>query len=184
MLADMGSGQYTSGYFGPERYNILCNASFGHSVPIINGMAQSPGALHRAADVQLESGEQTETFSLDLAQVYADNSLLQLKRRFTWTKTSQPVLMLEDSYQFASLPESVTERFITPLKPRIEEDAVILSSDQAALRIVFDNKLLAPEIQELQHKAHRGRLLTFYALDFAVIRTEQNMKLSLRFELE
>lgn len=92
--------------------------------------------------------------------------------------------MLEDSYQFASLPESVTERFITPLKPRIEEDAVILSSDQAALRIVFDNKLLAPEIQELQHKAHRGRLLTFYALDFAVIRTEQNMKLSLRFELE
>ncbi|WP_438491473.1 hypothetical protein [Paenibacillus sp. IHBB 3054] len=183
LLADMGSGQYTSGYFGPERYNILCNASFGHSVPIINGMAQSPGGQHRAADVQMESGELTETFSLDLAQVYEDNSLLRLKRRFTWTKTSQPVLMLEDSYQFASPPESVTERFITPLKPRIEEDAVILSSDQAALRIVFDNKLLAPEIQVLQHKAHRGRLATFYALDFAVIRTEQNMKLSLRFEL-
>ncbi|MBQ8301791.1 MAG: heparinase II/III family protein, partial [Clostridia bacterium] len=44
ILCDIGSGEYTKEYFSDKRYEILCDSSFGHSVPIINGYGQSSGS--------------------------------------------------------------------------------------------------------------------------------------------
>ena len=34
IISDLGAGEYTKAYFGPERYSVLCCSSRGHSVPI------------------------------------------------------------------------------------------------------------------------------------------------------
>ena len=43
MLTDLGAGEYTKEYFHDGRYRILCNNSFGHSVPVIDGEGQKEG---------------------------------------------------------------------------------------------------------------------------------------------
>ncbi|MFP4974768.1 hypothetical protein ACE6ED_05125 [Paenibacillus sp. CN-4] len=43
-LTDLGSGEYTSSYFGEKRYTFDCNGAQGHSLPIIDGMLQAEGA--------------------------------------------------------------------------------------------------------------------------------------------
>ncbi len=40
LVADPGIGRYTSGYFGRERYTLFTCSSMGHSVPMVNGLAQ------------------------------------------------------------------------------------------------------------------------------------------------
>ncbi|MFJ2374236.1 hypothetical protein ACIOZL_15690 [Streptomyces sp. NPDC087769] len=40
LLAELGAGFYNGQYFGPDRYDILCTGSQGHSVPLLNGTVQ------------------------------------------------------------------------------------------------------------------------------------------------
>lgn len=49
LICDLGAGEYTSAYFGPGRYGILCNSSEGHSVPIVNGKFQKSGKEYGAS---------------------------------------------------------------------------------------------------------------------------------------
>ncbi len=48
LLCDLGAGEYTGDYFGAGRYDILCNSSEGHNVPILNGRFQKDGAQYKA----------------------------------------------------------------------------------------------------------------------------------------
>ena len=48
LLTDLGAGEYTKDYFGDGRYDILCNRSMGHSVPLVNGREQCAGREYRA----------------------------------------------------------------------------------------------------------------------------------------
>ena len=48
IISDLGAGEYTKKYFGPERYEILCNSSRGHSVPVIEGKYQCAGREYGA----------------------------------------------------------------------------------------------------------------------------------------
>lgn len=43
-LTDLGAGEYVKSYFQNKRYDFLPTSSRGHSVPIINGYVQRPGA--------------------------------------------------------------------------------------------------------------------------------------------
>ncbi len=43
LLTDLGAGEYTKQYFGPERYQILCNSSFGPQGDL-TGEGQKAGA--------------------------------------------------------------------------------------------------------------------------------------------
>ena len=46
LLTDLGAGEYTRDYFGEKRYDILCNHSFGHSVPVIDGKGRKERNMH------------------------------------------------------------------------------------------------------------------------------------------
>ncbi|MCD8068219.1 MAG: heparinase II/III-family protein [Lachnospiraceae bacterium] len=46
-LTDLGAGEYDRDYFSQNRYRAICNHSFGHSVPILNGQGQREGAAYR-----------------------------------------------------------------------------------------------------------------------------------------
>ena len=59
LLTDLGRGEYTREYFGPNRYALLCNGSQGHSVPIVEGRCQSPGAEHFARVAEASGSDST-----------------------------------------------------------------------------------------------------------------------------
>ncbi len=45
-LTDLGAGEYDRDYFSENRYRAICNHSFGHSVPILDGQGQREGEAY------------------------------------------------------------------------------------------------------------------------------------------
>lgn len=183
-LADLGSGLYSADYFGEQRYEIPCNASFGHSVPIINGRYQSSGAQHHAAVTHLQLGERTNELELELASAYDDVHLQSLRRCFKWhktLKTEKPYLELTDKYCFTAIPEQVTERFICAVKPQLVDGHVVLSRDDLSIQVTYAKDNLKPVINELEHLDHFGKKKIFYTLDFKPISLDLCMETKLVF---
>jgi len=167
-LADMGAGLYTADYFGPKRYDIICNSSFGHSVPIIGGMGQKAGRECKAAVLHAVTGEREDVLSLDLAAAYPQTGLARFVRTFVWQKNAVPCLMLEDAYSFSGEPADVTERFVTPFRPQPEGRGRVLLAGGGRLAVEYDAAVASPSIKPLEFVNHDGRTMVFYALDFAV----------------
>jgi hypothetical protein len=183
-LADLGSGLYTADYFGEQRYQIPCNASFGHSVPIINGHYQSAGAKHRAIVTHLQLGKGTNELELELAFAYEGVHLQSLRRCFRWHKTSKtekPYLELTDKYCFTAMPEQVTERFICAVKPQLVDGNVELRTDDLTIQVTYAKDTLKPVINELEHMDHFGEKQIFYTLDFKLLSLDLCMETKVVF---
>lgn len=116
---DLGRGEYTRQYFGPQRYECLCCSSEGHSVPVIGGQYQKHGKSHRASDVRFEKqADGTVVFSGDIAGAYEIEGLSSLRRTFAIRPETGGVTV-SDTFGFSGAPLSVTERLIGFAKPEI-----------------------------------------------------------------
>ncbi|MDF2963254.1 MAG: hypothetical protein K0S39_4989 [Paenibacillus sp.] len=186
LLADLGSGQYTRSYFGPQRYEILCNGSLGHSVPVINGRGQREGADAKAKVLETNRSGDREVYALELASAYeAAVSLQSLERRFMWLKSELPQLVLEDKFVFADAPESVSERLMSWLKPVLAGDGrLVMDGGAVRLYIEYDRNSLDWRTEELLHVDHFGKPVPCYAVDFIVKQpaVTQTVKLKLTFQ--
>lgn len=120
LLVDLGSGKYTRQYFSSERYNIIECASFGHSVPIIDGVFQSVGADMRAVDVKYERG----SLSFDMAGAYKAEGLKSLVRSFTLEDDG---IILHDSFDCSDSSE-IVERIAVIKEPSIEEGRICVGA--------------------------------------------------------
>jgi hypothetical protein len=165
-LADMGCGLYTRDYFGPRRYEILCNSSLGHSVPVIAGQGQRAGSAYRAKVLRVETGRAEDVLVLDIAGAYAVPSLQSWVRTFVWRKSPSPHLVLEDEFAFAEAPGELIERFITPFLPVPAGSGRVILNGR--LFVEYDAIFLEPRVQPFEFLAHDSKTETFYALDFAV----------------
>ncbi|PTM59414.1 heparinase II/III family protein [Desmospora activa] len=211
-FADIGCGMYTAGYFGSERYSLLCNGSQGHSLPIIDGHHQSEGATCRSHLEEIVIGKDEDVFSLNIAAVYPIPTLMRLGRRFLWQKGEQPTLILEDTFVFTAKPESITERFITTFPPEAEGagsftltgiaglgtrndpdetgravagksgPGVNTSANKPHLHIHFDPSIVEPVIQEMQYINHFGEQMQIFALDFNVREPDHRHKIRFTFQ--
>ncbi|OPH53415.1 hypothetical protein BC351_06010 [Paenibacillus ferrarius] len=170
LLADLGSGRYTRAYFGPERYEILCNGSQGHSVPIIDGHYQQAGAAHRAELLEFTSTEAQDTLALELSSAYGTEKVRQWVRRFTWRKTEPPTLVVSDRFEFTKAPTTLVERFISWHLPQLAEDGriVIAPTKEARLYIGFDPSLFDWSVESFIHDDHYGQSRACYAIDFTL----------------
>lgn len=119
LLADYGCGEYTNQYFMRQtRYLDLCNSSRGHSVPEIDGIAQSDGREFSA-----ENTAASETvFSMDMEKAYAHPKLKHLKRSFD---VGERGVIICDSYTFDDEKEhNICERFVSLEEPEITPNGV------------------------------------------------------------
>ncbi|UQZ81464.1 Heparinase II/III-like protein [Paenibacillus konkukensis] len=183
-LADLGCGMYTQQYFGAERYSYLCNASEGHSVPIIDGKPQREGAGYRAKVLGVSVAPDTERMELELAGAYGDERLRQLKRSFLWHKQEQPVLTMEDSYVFGEEPEQIVERFITMTEPDVSGEDLTIPGAGQRLIIDYDAKELQPHIVKLSFADHYGIDRDVYAIDFKLLHPKRECAVQFRFRFE
>lgn len=110
ILCDFGAGEYTRDYFqDATRYGYLCNASFGHSVPIINGCGQLPGRQYCGRVLTHDNG----VFRVDMAGAYQIPGLHSAVRKM---QLDGDQFIMEDI--FAGDELQVTERFVTMIPPK------------------------------------------------------------------
>lgn len=171
LLCELGSGEYTAEYFGAQRYRILNNSSRGHSVPIINGKYQEAGNKYLGRTI-IGSGRVFET---EIATAYPKCGLTSLRRRFECGSAGISVC---DSYSFNSVPENVTERFVTFITPDVKGDSVYMGGR----RIVFDSEILECHVSEEIYKAHDCTEKNVYFIDFAVKSPSESFELKFTIE--
>ncbi len=120
ILADPGSGTYTRQYFKDEsRYTeIFEPSSAAHNVPIIDGGHQKHGMEYRAIGTRVEDS----TFITDFATAYGNDGLTSLERRIA---CADDFVSLTDSFLCVG-EHGLTERFVTFIKPVIEDGRIVL----------------------------------------------------------
>jgi hypothetical protein len=157
-LADIGAEKYRRETFRPEtRYNILNHASWGHSVPIINGDGyQMFGREYCAKNVQFGDS----TFSLDIEGAYESGIVERIHRKF---ELSEKCVTLSDTFWFSDKTEYVTERFVSCIEPEISDGTVVIGK----ARMIFDRNRYVVAYSTDTYRAHNGdELITVYLIDF------------------
>ncbi len=116
ILADIGAMIYNKDTFSSKRYELLQNSSLGHSVPVVNGKAQSFGKEFCGKVLAVAEDE----FVFEMGCAYGLKSD-EITRSFELKENG---FMLKDTFKLEN--NSVVERFVTPFKPEINGDEIIL----------------------------------------------------------
>ena len=155
ILCDFGAGEYTRDYFLPGlRYHYLCNNSFGHSLPIINGNGQKDGREYVGHVLSHTDGR----FCIEMANAYALENLRSAVRTMGLTDEA---FTLSDHFDGTDL--DVTERFVSLIPPVLAGNRVLLDG------YVLENSLgLTPNIHSETLAAHDGGQATLHLIDFAI----------------
>ncbi|KHF34799.1 hypothetical protein CM49_03021 [Paenibacillus sp. P1XP2] len=123
---------------------------------------------------------------VDISGAYPDQGLAALERDLEWNKGELPSLKLVDEFRFTLPPESITERFVTQIKPLFQDDGSIIlkGAGTRSLRIDFDQDLYRVEAAENSFTNHFGVNEAWYGIDFHVLRPSMNQRLEFAFRFE
>jgi hypothetical protein len=160
LLCDIGSGEYTKSYFGAGRYDIFCNSSFSHNVPIIDGQGQCDGRTYAAQDVTFDHNG---AISMDIAPVYPEGSLTSLRRLIAFDyKTGH--LTLRDEIK-VSRATQIVERFVSLMQPTFKNGVVTVEQGPARCTLLAKTTQ-APLLGKTEHMNHYGKSVDVYTIDF------------------
>ena len=152
LLCDLGAGRYFNGYFDSKiRYTLLNNASWGHSVPIVDGQFQKEGREYGGS--LSWNGNQIR---VDFAGAYG-GALKKLVRTFEYRDDQ---ILLTDEFGGC---KKITERFVTVVKPKLIANGVKIGG----VTLLCDGAV--PRISESVFERHgykKRRLETVYLIDF------------------
>lgn len=141
-ICDMGRGRYTKQYFQPEqRYSFICNNSFGHSVPIINGKGEKAGKEF-CGELSYTDG----IAKIEFAKAYGLPELHRLTRVFGFDDNS---VGMTDSFDTDNGTE-ITERFISFVIPKVCDDAVIIGD----IALHFDRSVCDVSVKKEKNTVH------------------------------
>jgi len=112
MLLDPGNEVYTARTFSKQRYESNLLNSWGHSVPVVAGKLQRPGAEAHARVMDTVFSDESDTLQLDLASAYECPELKKLERTFVYDRTGKGMLTVTDKVEFDT-PQSFSTALIT-----------------------------------------------------------------------
>ncbi len=112
VFVDLGSGRYNNEYFSPKRYDSIYTSSRGHSVPIINGQYQKAGREYKGTLVR-----DGNRITVEMSAAYGIDKLNRLTRVFEYGDKGIVMTDVCDG------DVEVTERFVSLVKPVINEDS-------------------------------------------------------------
>ena len=138
IFCDLGAGRYTRQYFGPERYEIFCNGSQGHNVPIIDGHFQKEGREYCGKISYVEN-----RITVEMAGAYEAGVIDRLTRTFLCDENK---IVLKDS--FSEVHGNVIERFVTLREPQICENMVTVDN----VHLKFDPSIVQVSVSQAAHE--------------------------------
>lgn len=169
LLTDIGRGEYTKQYFGPQRYTIFCNGSQGHSVPIVEEEYQAAGGKFKGEILDVKLSRQEDSISMDIAGAYGSKNLKCLIRTLVFRQEGEGVLRLKDVYEFGQNPKTITERFVSFYKPVIAEDGqIMVQGEKGGVEILYNGKKLQANVQRVEFIRHNAEPRDVYAIDLYV----------------
>ena len=102
LLCDPGAMTYTAATFGPDRYRFPIMNSYGHSVPVVDGHLQSPGAKARGSVVKQTFQDSRDRMEADLTTCYPSvPDLKKLTRIWEFERQNRGALLLIDRFDAA-----------------------------------------------------------------------------------
>ncbi|HJC56870.1 MAG TPA: heparinase II/III-family protein [Candidatus Eisenbergiella intestinipullorum] len=163
LLTDLGAGEYTRQYFGPQRYEILCNNSFGHSVPVLDGSGQKDGREYGCSGF---SADEKGGCEIHFAGAYGDGRVKDLCRSFRYDPDTE-VLEIADRLE-AETDVPMWENLVTQYRPVIRNGQVWITGKDYACRVETGDLAGGFLIEEKKHSSHKGVLENVYCISWEV----------------
>lgn len=183
LLTDLGAGEYTREYFGSGRYDILCNSSFGHSVPVIDGRGQSAGREYCARSFRAEITEQLVSLideenqlqnraavqvEMELAGAYAVPELRRAHRYLSFS-LADGSLLLQDDFLVDGEGHQITAQLVTQLLPERDGSRLLLRHAGVLAEIMIEGRNMEDiTVTEEKHSSHEGAAEKLYAIRWQV----------------
>ena len=173
LLSDLGAGEYTKDYFSDGRYQILCNRSLGHSVPLING-AEQPEGKEYCADL-FEWNQQDRKLTISFAGAYEKGLIDSIQREITFPEHGKKPMqvMLEDRFACNDKTGVITESLVTGYQPEPDNQGVTIKGKNGYCRI--EGFSSAPTILPMEHSLHDGRHVTVYLIHWDLYKSDTNV---------
>lgn len=178
ILDDIGASEYVKGYFGENRYSHFAPSSLSHNLPVIDGKGQSGGKEFAAKNVIIAE----DSFSADIAGAYGMDKLLSLTRKIDFDKVCGKTV-ITDTFNFAKAPQSLSERFVTPTKPKISEGEIVFGDGGRFMTMRYDPEKLEPTLStvtDIRHDITEERIT--YIVDLFVKSPSENETVKLTIE--
>lgn len=145
MIIDAGVGTYTRQTFSDERYSIWTMQSNYHNLPMINGVAQVPGAQYRSRNVKFDP--EKWIFSLDLAGAYpADASVEKWQR--TYQLQSKGGLVLQEEFKLIKAIKPNQLNFLSWGNPDVSVSGIVsFEKEGVKLKLSYDAAQFEPSVE-------------------------------------
>lgn len=163
LLCDLGAGEYTAAYFGPDRYSILCNSSEGHSVPVIAGSYQKDGHSYKASYFDADGQGTTK---IELAGAYEEGTIHKLVRNAVFS-LENGTLVIADEFE---MPKGCfTENIVTKGEVTQNGNELCIRGSKALCRIRPEGNIANLRVLEKMHSNHEGEPETVRLIQWDVI---------------
>lgn len=158
LICDLGAGEYTAEYFGAGRYDILCNSSEGHNVPVVAGGFQQTGKQYRAASF---SADGQGTTVIEFAGAYAKEGIDKLMRTAEFSMENGE-LKITDFMNLLQEPEQkivryFTETLVTRGMVELREHQVIIQGSKTSCLVLLEGEYQNLRCTEKVHSNHEGK---------------------------
>lgn len=168
-LTDLGCGEYTKEYFSDGRYRILCNNSFGHSLPVLDGKGQCAGAVYACQGFEAGADGRVR---MEIGKAYAPvhsevgGTVPEITRELRFG-LEDGRLELQDRFEKAG--NEVSERLVTQIFPEVSGNHVVLEKDGVkCLLEIQDLDEGGISVKEYSHSNHSGEPEKVYAICWKV----------------
>ena len=151
LICDLGAGEYTAEYFSTGRYEILCNSSEGHSVPVVSGCCQKDGPQYKASLFETD-GEGTT--KIEFAGAYEAGIIDKLIREAVFSSEDGSLLIRDE---FVMPVGCFTENIVTKGEVSLTENAVVIRGKEASCKIKPEGKINNVRVVEKIHSNHEGK---------------------------
>jgi hypothetical protein len=139
VICDPGGEVYTRRTFSSRRYESKVINSFGHSVPIIDGKLQRPGASARAVVLRTSFSDDADTLALDIRSAYPAPELKKLERTFVYRRGARAGLTVRDEVALDK-PGTFESALITwGHTKNISPNEMEIADNHGAVRVKIDS---------------------------------------------
>ncbi|XCF05459.1 heparinase II/III family protein [Tamlana crocina] len=146
LFIDTGVGAYTAKTFGPDRYSIWTMQSNYHNVPLINGVAQSPGAIFKATNTRFNKNQ--KTFTTDISKAYPENAGIT-----SWIRTYQlqkDGLIIKDEFALSETFKPNQLNFMAWGEVNLEKPGEILvTARNEIVKLLYDENQFEATIEPI-----------------------------------
>lgn len=159
IFEDLGAGEYTQDYFSQNRYQIFCNSSFSHNVPIVNNQGQKEGINYKCTNCKYSQNK----LILNISKAYDVDDLKSLKRTYYFDNNKLKII---DEFEFNNI--DIIERFVTQIKPLIKNEFVLIENEKVSCKLYLNPKNCIPYIDEHIHYNHNGIPVKVYSINYKI----------------